>query len=136
MLKTVTFAAAALALAAGAAQAGDHHGRDRGAAAGAPQPIAELTAAGGGTTIGTVSKVAANWFTMSDGRDQIDVTTKGFLPEGLQPGQQVTVTGGMRQGAIRASQIIRDDGTAFGRGADRRGGEGRDGRRERHHDDD
>lgn len=127
MLKTVTFAAVALALAVGAAQAGDHHGGDRGATAvGAPQPIAELTAASAGTTTGTVSKVAANWFTMSDGRDQIDVTTKGFLAEGLQPGQQVTVTGGMRQGAIRASQIIRDDGTALGRG---------EMRRERHNDD-
>ncbi|PWC31801.1 hypothetical protein [Azospirillum sp. TSO22-1] len=136
MLKTLPLAALALTLAAGAAQAGDHHGRDRGPAAGAPQPIAELTTAGAGTTIGTVSKVAANWFTMSDGRNQIDVTTKGFLPEGLQPGQQVTVTGGLRQGAIRASQIIRDDGTAFGRGVDRKGREGRDGRRERRHDDD
>lgn len=126
MLKTVTFTAAALALIAGTAQAGDHHRRDRGAVAGAPQPIAELTNTGAGTTTGTVSKVAATWFTMNDGRDQIDVTTRGFLPEGLQPGQQVTVTGGMRGGAIRASQIIRDDGTVFGRG---------EMRRERHHDD-
>ncbi len=127
MLKTATFAAAALVLAAGTAQAGDHHRRDHSAAVGAPQPIAELMSAGGGTTTGTISKVAATWFTVSDGRDQIDVTSKGFLPEGLQPGQQVTVTGGVRQGAIRANQIIRDDGTAFGR---------QDGRRERHHDDD
>ncbi|PWC31754.1 cytochrome c maturation protein CcmE [Azospirillum sp. TSO22-1] len=127
MLKTATFAALALALTAGAAQAGDHHRRDRAAAAGAPQPIADVLGAGSGTTTGTVSKVAATWFTMNDGRDQIDVTTKGFLPEGLQPGQQVTVTGGVRQGAIRASQIIRDDGTAFGR---------QDGRRERRHHDD
>ena len=135
MLKTLPLAALALALAmaAGAAQADDDR-RSR-IAAGAPQPIADVTAAGGGTTTGTVSKVAATWFTMNDGRDQIDVTTKGFLPEGLQPGQQVTVTGGMRQGAIRANQIIRDDGTAFGRGIDRRGREGHDGRRERHHDD-
>ncbi|MGQ9367091.1 cytochrome c maturation protein CcmE [Azospirillum sp. ST 5-10] len=124
MLKTLPLAALALALAAGAAQAGDHH-RSR-VAAGAPQPIADVAAAGAGTTTGTVSKVAATWFTMSDGRDQIDVTTKGFLPEGLQPGQQVTVTGGVRQGAIRAGQIIRDDGTAFGCCADRQRREGRD----------
>lgn len=125
MLKTATFAALTLALAAGTARADDYHRRDR--AATAPQPISEVTAAAGGTTVGTVSKVAATWFTLSDGRDQVDVTTKGFLPEGLQPGQQITVTGSMRQGAIHASQIIRDDGMAFGRG---------EMRRERHHDDD
>lgn len=126
MLKTATtIVALTLALAAGAAQAGEHHRHDR--AATAPQPIAEVTAAAGGTTTGTISKLAATWLTLSDGRDQIDVTTKGFLPEGLQPGQQVTVTGGMRQGAIRANQIIRDDGMAFGRS---------EMRQDRHHDDD
>ncbi len=125
MLKTATFAALTLTLVAGTAQAGDHHRRDH--AATAPQPIAEVMAAAGGTTTGTISKVAATWFTLNDGRDQIDVTTKGFLPEGLQPGRQVTVTGGMRQGAIRASQIIRDDGMAFDRA---------EMRRDRDHDDD
>lgn len=119
-----------LSLTGSAALAGEHSASR--ITAGAPQPIAEVTAAGGGTTTGTVAKMAATWFTLTDGRDRIDVTTKGFLPEGLQTGQQVTVTGGMRQGAIRASQIVREDGAAFGRGTDRRDQEGRERHHERH----
>lgn len=133
MLKILPLAALAFAMTAGAARAGDHHGFR--AAGSGPQSIAELMGAGGGTATGTVSKVAATWFTITDGRDRMDVTTKGFLPEGLQPGQQVTVVGGMRQGALRASQIIRDDGTAFGTAFGRGGGREERGDSRKHHDD-
>jgi len=136
MLRTTLIGALALMTLTGAAQADDH--RRWAAVPGGPQPIADVLQAGGGTAAGTVSKVAATWFVLDDGRDRIDVTTKGLLPEGLQPGQQVTVVGGVRQGAIRASQIIRDDGSAFGRDASRGSREGREDRRhrDRHHDDD
>ena len=38
-----------------------------------------------------------------------------LLPEGIRSGDQITVIGGIWQGAIQADQIIRQDGTAFGR---------------------
>lgn len=119
MLKAVSLAAlltATLATAGTAAFAGDHH---RGAAIQptSPQPIADVVKAGGGTVTGTVEKVAANWFVMTDGSDRIDVASRGFLPDGIQSGDQITVVGGVRQGAIQAGQIIRQDGTAFGRDA-------------------
>ncbi len=129
MLKAVSLAAlltATLATAGTAAFAGDHH---RGAAIQptSPQPIADVVKAGGGTVTGTVEKVAANWFVMTDGSDRIDVASHGFLPDGIQAGDQITVVGGVRQGAIQAGQIIRQDGTAFGRDAMQKH-EGRHGR--------
>lgn len=145
MLKAVSLAAlltAALATAGTAAFAGDHH---RGAAIQptSPQPIADVVKAGGGTVTGTVEKVAANWFVMTDGSDRIDVASRGFLPDGIQSGDQITVVGGVRQGAIQAGQIIRQDGTAFGRDAmgKHEGGRhgrdgGRDGGRDSDRDDD
>ncbi|MCM8736188.1 hypothetical protein M5E06_18805 [Azospirillum sp. A1-3] len=145
MLKAVSLAAlltATLATAGTAAFAGDHH---RGAAIQptSPQPIADVVKAGGGTVTGTVEKVAANWFVMTDGSDRIDVASRGFLPDGIQSGDQITVVGGVRQGAIQAGQIIRQDGTAFGRDAmgkheGRRHGRdgGRDGGRDSDRDDD
>ena len=84
--------------------------------------------AGGGTVSGTVGKVAANWFVLSDGEREIPVTSRAFLPDGIQSGEQITVVGGIRRGAIQAKQIIRQDGTAFGRDAFQD-------RRSRHHDD-
>ncbi len=134
MQKTIALAALALAALAGTAHADDD--RRWTAALSGPQPIIDVLKAGGGTTAGTVSKVAATWFTLTDGRDQIDVTTKGFLPEGLEAGQQVTVVGGVRQGAIRASQVIREDGSAFGRDVNRWSRDGERRRDRRHHDDD
>ncbi|WP_434622902.1 cytochrome c maturation protein CcmE [Azospirillum sp. B2RO_4] len=116
MLKAATLATLLTATLATAAFAGDHH---RGAAfqPASPQPIADVVKAGGGTVTGTVEKVAANWFVVSDGSDRIDVASRGFLPDGIQTGDQITVVGGVRQGAIQAGQIIRQDGTAFGRDA-------------------
>ncbi|HEY0837774.1 MAG TPA: cytochrome c maturation protein CcmE [Azospirillum sp.] len=117
MLKTATFAVLAALTLSGAAHAGDHH-RDRAAVQPTgPQPIAEVLKAGGGTVTGTVGKTGATWFVLDDGASRIDVTSRGFMPEGIQAGDRVTVVGGVRQGAIRANQIIRDDGTAFGRDA-------------------
>jgi cytochrome c-type biogenesis protein CcmE len=135
-MSTITpFAAVALlTLAAIAAvapvQAGERHrNQDRHAAtqASAPQPIADVVKAGGGTISGAVQSMAATWFTVSDGRDAIAVENRGLLPEGIETGAPITVVGGVHQGAIHAAQIIRDDGTSFGRDALRGG---------RKHDDD
>ena len=126
MLKAVSLAALlAATLATGAAWAGDHRRADVQPAS--PQPIADVLKAGGGTVTGTVEKVAANWFVLTDGRDRIDVASRGFLPDGIRSGDQITVVGGVRQGAIQAGQIIRQDGTAFGRDAMQKH-EGRHGR--------
>lgn len=122
MLKAVSLptllAATLLAatLATGSARADDHR-RAAAIQPTSPQSIADVTKAGGGTVSGTVEKVAANWFVLTDGRDRIDVASRGFLPDGIQSGDQITVTGGVRQGALQAGQIIRQDGTVFGRDA-------------------
>jgi cytochrome c-type biogenesis protein CcmE len=133
MLKITAIAALAALTLSGTALAGDHNRRAQAFQPTGPQPIIDVLKAGGGTVTGTVGKVAANWFVLNDGANEIDVTSRDFLPEGLQSGDRVTVVGGVRQGAIQVSQIIRDDGTSFGRDAfqDRRGKE-----RRRHHDDD
>ncbi|PWC85226.1 hypothetical protein TSH100_16070 [Azospirillum sp. TSH100] len=120
----------AATLATGSALAGDHH-RAAALQPTSPQSIAEVMKAGGGTVSGTVEKVAANWFVLTDGRDRIDVASRGFLPDGIQSGDQITVVGGVRQGAIQAGQIIRQDGAAFGRDAMRMQ-EGRHGRENGH----
>lgn len=119
MLKAATLAALlAATFAAGAARADDDdHRRATAVQPSSPQSIAEAVKAGGGTVAGTVETVAANWFVLTDGRDRIDVASRGFLPDGIQSGDQITVVGGVRQGAIQAGQIIRQDGTAFGRDA-------------------
>lgn len=122
MLKAVSLptllAATLLAatLATGSARADDHR-RAAAIQPTSPQSIADVTKAGGGTVSGTVEKVAANWFVLTDGRDRIDVASRGFIPDGIQSGDQITVTGGVRQGALQAGQIIRQDGTVFGRDA-------------------
>ncbi|PGH56732.1 hypothetical protein CRT60_17685 [Azospirillum palustre] len=116
MLKAALLATLlAATLGAGAARADDDHRRAAAVQPASPQSIAEVTKAGGGTVSGTVEKVAANWFVLTDGRDRIDVASRGFLPDGIQSGDQITVVGGVSQGAIQAGQIIRQDGTAFGR---------------------
>lgn len=132
MLKSTIIAALGFVTLSGAAYAGDHH-RIRAFQSTGPEPIMNIVDAGGGTVSGTVGKVAANWFVLSDGQREIPVTSRDFLPEGIQAGDQITVVGGVRQGAIRAEQIILQDGTAFGRDAfqDRRGRH-----RDRGHDDD
>ena len=114
MLKAVTLATLLTATLTTAALAGDHH-RTAAFQPTSPQPITDVVKAGGGTVTGTVEKVAANWFVMTDGSDRIDIASRGFLPDGIRTGDQITVVGGVRQGAIQASQIIRQDGTAFGR---------------------
>jgi len=133
MLKTNALAAltvlAALAF-SGTAQAGDHHHRRAQAfQPTGPQPIMDVVDAGGGTVTGTVGTLAANWFVLNDGTSEIPVTSRGFLPEGLQSGDQVTVVGDVRRGAMQVSQIIRADGTSLGQDAFQE-------RRRRHHDDD
>ncbi|WP_376960037.1 cytochrome c maturation protein CcmE [Azospirillum sp. A26] len=117
LLAATLLAATLAAGAANAARADDDHRRAAAVQPASPQSIAEVTKAGGGTVAGTVEKVAANWFVLTDGRDRIDVASRGFLPDGIQSGDQITVVGGVSQGAIQAGQIIRQDGTAFGRDA-------------------
>jgi cytochrome c-type biogenesis protein CcmE len=134
MLKITLFATAALATLAAVApvQAGERHrdeGRHAAAQASAPQPITDVLKAGGGTVSGTVQSVAATWFAVNDGRDVIAVDNRGLLPEGIETGAPITVVGGVHQGAIHAAQIIRDDGSSFGRDVLR-------GRGDRKHDDD
>ncbi|KAA0571055.1 hypothetical protein FZ983_33695 [Azospirillum sp. B21] len=128
MSKTAIVAVLAALTLSGAAHAGDRH-RDRAFQATGPQPIAELLKVGGGTATGTVGRVAANWFVLNDGQTEIDVTNHDVLPEGIQTGAPITVVGAVRHGAIQASRIIRDDGTAFG-------GDAFQERGRRHHDDD
>lgn len=114
MLKSTALAAFGLLTLSGAAYAGDHH---RFQSTG-PQPLMEVVQAGGGTVTGTVGTVAVSGFVLTDGEREIPITSHDFLPEGIQSGDQITVVGGIRRGALRAEQIIRQDGVAFGRDAD------------------
>lgn len=108
MLKTTALAALGLLTLSGAASAGDHHHT---------QALMDVVEAGGGTLTGTVGTVAAKSFVLSDGAMEIPVTSHRFLPDGIQSGDQITVVGSIRQGGIRADQIIRQDGTSFSRDA-------------------
>lgn len=128
MSKTAIVAVLAALTLSGAAQAGDRH-RARTFQATGPLPIVEVLKAGGGIATGTVGTVAANWFVLNDGQTEIDVTSHDMLPDGIQTGAPITVVGAVRRGAIQASQIIREDGAAFGGDAFQEG-------RRRHHDDD
>ena len=114
MLKSTALAALGLLTLSGAAYAGDYH-RNLAFQSTGPQPIMDIVEAGGGTVAGTVGTVSEMWFVLNDGEMEIPVTGDGFLPEGISSGDQSTVIGGIWQGAIQADQIIRQDGTAFGR---------------------
>ncbi len=116
MFKTTALAALSLLTLSGAASAGDHY-RTQAFQPASPQPIMDVVEAGGGTLTGTVGTVAATWFVLSDGERDIPVTSHDFLPQGIRPGDRITVVGGIRHGGVRADQIIRQDGTAFGRAA-------------------
>jgi cytochrome c-type biogenesis protein CcmE len=114
MLKSTVLAALGLLTLSGAAYAGDHQ---RFQATG-PQPLMDVVDAGGGTVTGTVGTVAASGFVLSDGERAIPIASHDLLPEGIQAGDQITVVGGIRRGALQAERIIRQDGVAFGRDAD------------------
>lgn len=114
MLKSTALAALGLLILSGAASAGDHH-RAQAFKPNSPQALMDVVEAGGGTVTGTVGTVAATWFVLSDGEKEIPVTSQGFLPDGIQSGDRITVVGGIRHGGIRAHQIILQDGTALGR---------------------
>ena len=118
MITSAALATLGLLTLSGAASAGDHRDGARFQPT-SPQPIMEVVEAGGGTVTGTVGRVAARWFVLTDGEKEIPVASRGFLPEGIRTGDQITVTGGIRSGGIRADQIILQDGTAFGRDASR-----------------
>ncbi|MBK1837473.1 cytochrome c maturation protein CcmE [Azospirillum sp. YIM B02556] len=116
MLKSVTLAVLlTAALASSGTARADDRPRTPAFQPTSPQPIAEVVKAGGGTVTGTVETVAATWFVMTDGSDRIDIASRGFLPDGIRSGDQITVVGGIDQGALQADRIIRQDGTAFGR---------------------
>ena len=114
MLKTTALAALGLLTLSGAASAGDHP-RTQAFQPSSPQALMDVVEAGGGTLTGTVGTVAAKSFVLSDGAKDIPVASHGFLADGIQAGDQITVVGSIRHGGIRADQIIRQDGTAFGR---------------------
>jgi cytochrome c-type biogenesis protein CcmE len=107
--------ATTILLGTGAAHADREHTPIR---ASAPQPIAEVLRAGGGTVAGTVTALGANWFTISDGTAQADVTVRHFLPEGIGKDDQITVIGKARRGGLMASEIILADGTSHGSAPD------------------
>lgn len=114
MLKTTLLAAFGILSISGGAYAGDHHAIRAFQPTG-PQPIMDVVEAGGGTVTGVVGTVAASTFVLSDGAHEIPVSSHDLSPEGIQSGDRITVVGGIRRGAIRAEQIIRQDGVAFGR---------------------
>lgn len=114
MLKSTVLATLGLLTLSGVAYAGDHHRIEAFQPIG-PQPIMDVVEAGGGTLTGTVGTVAANSFVLGDGEREIPITSHDFLAEGIQSGDRITVVGNIRRGALRAEQIIRQDGVAFGR---------------------
>jgi hypothetical protein len=76
-----------------------------------PQPISEVRAAGEGIVVGTVTHVDRNGFILADASDRVRV--RGHIAaDAVQPGQQATVAGRMDDGALKARQIVRDDGTS------------------------
>lgn len=114
MLKSTVLAALGLLALSGAAYAGDRH-RIQAFQPTGPQPIMDVVEAGRGTVTGTVGTVAANTFVLGDGEREIPITSHDLLPDGIRSGDRITVVGGIRRGALRAEQIIRQDGVAFGR---------------------
>ncbi|KAA0687775.1 hypothetical protein [Azospirillum brasilense] len=101
-------AAFAALLLSGSADAGERH---RTVQASSPQPVAEVLRAGGGTVSGTVAAVGARWMTIQDDGTRTDVTVRGLLPEGIEQGAPITVTGRARKGGLMASEIILADGS-------------------------
>ncbi len=116
MLKTTALAALGLLTLSGAASASDHH-HTQAFQPSSPQALMTVVEAGGGTVTGTVATVATKSFVLTDGEKEIPVTSHGFLADGIQSGDQITVVGSIRHGGIRADQIIRQDGTALDRDA-------------------
>lgn len=116
MKTTIALTAALTALTAGAALAvGSAPEKLYG-----PQPIAEVRAAGQGIVVGTVMHVDRHGFVPADASDRVRVRTSHLAPEFVQLGQQATVVGRMDEGALKAQQIIRDDGTSAQRRDQRR----------------
>lgn len=98
-------------LGVGAAQADRKHAAVQPSA---PQSIAEVLRAGGGTVVGAVTERGANWLTIEDGSARVDVTTGHFLPEGVRKDDPITVVGRAWRGGLMASEIILADGTSHG----------------------
>ncbi|CAO3403931.1 cytochrome c maturation protein CcmE [Azospirillum palustre] len=84
------------------------------AQASAPQPIADVLNAGGGTVVGSVTAAGSNWLTVSDESAQTNVTVRDALPEGIHQGDPITIVGRVRHGGLMASEIILADGTWYG----------------------
>ncbi|WP_448207559.1 cytochrome c maturation protein CcmE [Azospirillum sp. sgz302134] len=113
--KTLALLAAALAggiaLGAGTAQADQKHAPVQ---ASAPKPVAEVLRTGGGTVVGSVTEVGATWLTVRDESGETNVAARDFLPEGIRPGDPITVVGRAKHGGMKASEIILADGTSHG----------------------
>ncbi|WP_353861199.1 hypothetical protein [Azospirillum formosense] len=109
VLATPVLAAAfAALLLSGPADAGERHPAVQ---ASSPQPVAEVLRAGAGTVSGTVAAAGATWMMVQDGSARTDVSVRGLLPEGIEPGAPITVTGRVRKGGLVASEIILADGS-------------------------
>lgn len=79
----------------------------------APMSPAELARDGRGTVAGTVTAVAGGGFTLAEltTAEPVAVDARRLDLPGLAPGEPVTVTGAMEEGALRAGQVIRGDGS-------------------------
>ncbi|MGR0187320.1 cytochrome c maturation protein CcmE [Azospirillum aestuarii] len=104
----VLAAAFAALLLSGSANAGE---RDHAVQPSSPQPVADVLRTRGGTVSGTVAAVGATWMTIQDDSARTDVTVRGFLPAGIEPGAPITVTGRARKGGMVASEIVLADGS-------------------------
>jgi hypothetical protein len=109
MRTTLLAAGFATLLAAPLALAGERHAF----VPTAPSSPAELTQVGGGTIAGTVTELAGARFTLAELTTAVPVAVdaRRLRLDGLAPGEPVTVTGTMKDGELRARQLIRGDGS-------------------------
>lgn len=77
-----------------------------------PQSIAEFRAAGEGAVVGTVASVGRHGFVLDDGTSRIPVRAKRLSTADLRPDARATVVGRLDRDAIRAQQVVREDGSA------------------------
>jgi hypothetical protein len=103
MFRLITGGAVALALATNALAAEPW---------GPPRSVAEVKADGAGTIIGTVAGRLEEGFTLTDGAGEVPVRSEHLALDAVKPAETVTVTGMMKEGALRPEQVVREDGTA------------------------
>lgn len=104
MKTMLAVAALAAALSVGAAQAQE-------ARKAPPMRVMDMVMLGEGTVTGTVTRVGSKYFSLSDGQQTVDVTSRDFVFDGLKEGDRVTVTGTASRGTVKPTEILRADGT-------------------------